>query len=112
LGGVVAKAEVTMLKNASIMTMDGEMQVYVGNGMMVMEGENNIAIGRQKTICASTRTRRRQSLISLLARFCLVYLISLIKQVGVWIEFGVRESPTDFFVETTLFRQRQQCSYT
>jgi hypothetical protein len=36
----------------------------------------------------------------------------LIGHVGVWIEFGAEESPTDFFVGTTLLRQRAQYSYT
>ena len=46
----MAKAEVTVLKNASIVTMDGEMRVYVGNGAMVVEGENIIAIGKTEDV--------------------------------------------------------------
>jgi hypothetical protein len=46
----MAKAEVTVLKNASIVTMDGEMRVYVGNGAMVVEGENIVAIGKTEDV--------------------------------------------------------------
>lgn len=41
-----ARAEVTVLVNASIVTMDSERRVFVGNGAIVVEGDKIVAIGK------------------------------------------------------------------
>jgi hypothetical protein len=42
----VAMTAVAVLKNASIVTLDGVMWVFVWNGAMVLEGEKVVAIGK------------------------------------------------------------------